>query len=78
MIAQLSGGLSNYIISRGNGLLNGWENQEDLPIHSVARTRLTDKRRASHVSWLFDTSDSLCRVGLLIMIDAHPSAVNSP
>ena len=30
--------------------------QEDLPTHSVARTWLTDKRRASHVSWLFDTS----------------------
>ena len=50
MIAQLSGGLSNYIISGGNRFLNGWENQEDLPIHSVARTWLTDKRRASHVS----------------------------
>ena len=36
--------------------LAGRENQEDLPIHSVTRTWLTDKRRVSHVSWLFDIS----------------------
>ena len=48
--------VEDYHVSVRNRLLNGCENQEDLPIHSVARTWLADERRASHVSWLFDTS----------------------